>query len=173
MKYFFLLLVGLTSVLIFGCKHHDEAQCKLTREDSLKVYNEINKNGEVSKGKESNILVRANFEPHESRQIDSTKAQSYLDNYLTTCMENGEDPAEVLRAFKIDRKAFGSILKDTRCVAIRMYLGKVTPGVSLVGDYTIMIVGVDSNGRNLKRNIWDESSPCPHDCPDDGDLAKQ
>ena len=102
-----------------------------------------------------------------SDKITPAIAQQYLNNYLTDCIKKGEDPTKVLRSIRLDRSAFEAILSNKKCSYIRMYFGMPAIGTNLIGDYTIMVVGVDDNNENILEdgNIFDNGVPCPSSCP--------
>lgn len=112
-------------------------------------------------------LNTSNFVKTKSANITPGVARNYQANYMDASRANGEGDDEIIRALKIDKKAIDSIFSDNSCVAMRMYFGKrqSLTAAPLAGDYTIMAVGVDSANQNLTKNIWDECSPCPKDCP--------
>jgi hypothetical protein len=115
--------------------------------------------------KSSGTSLKKDFFKPKSEQIDRTLAAKYLEQYIEVCESQGEEKEKILKALKVSKDAITSIFSNKECEALRLYFGKRTAGVPLDPDYTIVLVGVNSENQNINDNIWDECSPCPEDCP--------
>lgn len=120
-----------------------------------------------------------NYKPHtmqvsekrqtnlKSEKISAATAQEYLNNYIKLCIKEGEEPSKILKSLRIDRTAIEGILANKKCNYVRMYFGVPSTGAELEGNYTLMLVGVDANNENILGDgeIYDNSVPCPTNCP--------
>jgi hypothetical protein len=118
------------------------------------------------KGLDREKIRASNFQITASAPIDQNKAKTYQANYMAACKANGEKESDILKSLKVEKKAVDDIFSNPNCTGLRLYLAKKSePGNPLVGDYTIVVVGYGSDNENINSKIWDESSPCPSDCP--------
>lgn len=120
--------------------------------------------------------MKNEFKKTLSKKITRQVAKDYTENYFKHCRDVNHEPEnEILKSLTIDRTAVETIFKQTDCVALRMYLGKTTPGTDVKPDHTLVLVGVDSKNKNIfvkkdknpagDNEIYDNCTPCPFDCP--------
>ncbi len=100
-----------------------------------------------------------------SNKIMAGTAEIYLNNYITTCVNQGEHPTKILKGFRLDVSALQAILADGNCEYVRFYLG-LTSLDDATGNYTLMAVGVDDKNQNIlgKGEIYDNAVTCPANC---------
>lgn len=72
---------------------------------------------------------------------------------------------ELVKGFKIDKAEVTEIFTDTNAVAMRAYLGYdgTTP--------KMILVGVDSDGKDITSNVYDYCKPCPSVCDETSVLC--
>jgi hypothetical protein len=115
-----------------------------------------------------NILTASKFGQVLSDPITQGTARDYLKNYIDACLQNGEQQDDILKSLVLEKKAIDDIFKNGNCKNLRLYFGKKTApvkGKAMVGDFTIIAVGMDSGDENITTSIWDECKPCPNTCP--------
>ena len=114
----------------------------------------------------------AEFASYAPSKIRPEIATEWIKNYFDLCRDNGEDEDKIIKSFAMDKIVFKSIFFNDAAVRVRAYLAKKTAGMPLVGDHTLIFVGVDKDGENIlsTAEIWDNCSPCPQDCPTKGDF---
>ncbi len=94
------------------------------------------------------------YSGHEKHAISLPAADSLTSSFRTTA------PAGSVMAEYFGRDAIVGILADSGCVGIRIYHGKKTNG-----SQVLVMVGVDSSGRDLTTEALAEwGYPCPPFC---------
>ena len=101
--------------------------------------------------------------PPQNHQISLEDAKRYIQNY-----RNNPTPDPSFKGGYFWREIFDTILAQSGCVGIRYYCAKMDNGTP-----TIVIVGVDANGKDMDDGIIGEViKPCPPYCDGDSTLSK-
>ena len=108
------------------------------------------------------INVKSQIKSDSTHVISLEKAKEYIENLKSH--PNGVK----IDAGYLSRNIFDLILSQSRCVGIRYYYAQMPNG-----QPTIILVGVDSLGKDLGYGILgEEIKPCPPFCDTSSPLSK-
>jgi hypothetical protein len=113
----------------------------------------------------STILITNILMTQTSGQSNHVVSLATAQNYVNNYKNNPSIPN--IKGGMFDRNIFDSILSQPDCVGIRYYYAKKNDGSA-----TLVIVGVNSSGKDMENGIiGEEVKPCPPICDTQGTLA--
>lgn len=108
------------------------------------------------------VNASAQSSVRKNHEIPLDSARKYIDNLKKDAV------VMKIKGGMFSRDVFDKILSQKGCVGLRYYYAKMDDGTP-----TIVVVGVDSAGRDMSTGtIAERINPCPPDCDPSSPIAK-
>lgn len=107
------------------------------------------------------LSAPAQIPPKRDHTVPLDSAKKFIKNLESDAMQLKT------KGGMFHRAVFDAILSQKGCVGIRYYYAKTNDGTP-----TLVIVGVDSTGRDMSAVIGETAYPCPPFCTTDSLLFK-
>lgn len=111
--------------------------------------------------------VEPAFPGAEKHQVSKEEAVRWIKNYQKQMTPKGKAAAEFVKGGAFDRAIIDKILAQPGCKQLRFYYA-----LDDAAKQTLVVVGVDTAGRDMLDIIGEKIYPCPPFCPFDSDLLK-
>ncbi|QQL49279.1 hypothetical protein [Mucilaginibacter ginkgonis] len=109
------------------------------------------------------------------KQMQLSAAQKMVSDYNEACNDGD------IHSLLIDAQYLQNIISQKDCKSVRFFIalenGLPKGPVGLAQGHTLVLVGVDADGKNIKRGeddtqVYEELAPCPPQCGggDDGSI---
>jgi hypothetical protein len=106
--------------------------------------------------------LKAQYSGNGNHEITLAQAVKFIDNF------KNNPTAPSIKGGYFSRNIFDKILAQNGCIGIRYYYAKKDDGT-----HTIILVGVNNEGRDMENGILGEwSYPCPPLCDSPNQLNK-
>ncbi len=102
--------------------------------------------------------VQKSYAGAEKHEVTADEAKAYIERYQKKMMPQGKEP-EGWKGGTFDRAIIDKILDQPGCVQLRFYYG-----LDEAGKQTLVVVGVDSAGKDIIGVYGEKIFNCPPIC---------